>query len=170
MGIDFSTDANRLYCRQQVLQQSVGLVDIFEKRMSLPPHSLIACLSDDEDWIKSTLDHLFTTPRLCLPIWAQRFIDMFPNALAARSPAAKSILVKFFNWTEACIDFSERSHAQMRTDLSSSGPVRSLPSSGNRVLCNQAKAEHIRRGGEDPKKKKKMQLGFPTHIGLLSKH
>jgi len=47
------------------------------------------------------------------------------------------------------IDASERTHAQTRLDARSAGPARTASSVANRVLCRQALAEHVARGGVD---------------------
>jgi len=48
------------------------------------------------------------------------------------------------------IDFSERSHSQMRTDLISSGPAHGFKAAADRLLCRQFAMAHTQLGGRDP--------------------
>ena len=50
------------------------------------------------------------------------------------------------------IDYSERSHAQTRIGLHSSGRAKSFTTAANRLLCQQARAEMEERLGQDPAK------------------
>ena len=45
------------------------------------------------------------------------------------------------------IDFVERAHGGMRLDVHSSGPAKSFTASANRVMCREAHAKHMSRGG-----------------------
>ena len=48
------------------------------------------------------------------------------------------------------MDFSERSHNEMRNDLKSGGPGKSGQLSGDRVFVKQMFAKHVAKGGEKP--------------------
>jgi hypothetical protein len=52
--------------------------------------------------------------------------------------------------TSVGIDFTERSHAQMRKDLLSTGPAQNFLRSGDRILCRQLASAHMLRGGDAP--------------------
>jgi len=53
-------------------------------------------------------------------------------------------------YTFTPIDFSERSHSQMRRDLFSAGPDQGSLSAADRVLCRQFASAHVVLGGNDP--------------------
>ena len=57
----------------------------------------------------------------------------------------------FFENQLLSMDFSERSHNEMRNDLKSDGPGKSGELSGDRVFVKQMFAKHVANGGEKPK-------------------
>ena len=56
----------------------------------------------------------------------------------------------FFENQLLSMDFSERSHNEMRNDLKSGGPGKSGELSGDRVFVKQMFAKHVAKGGEKP--------------------
>jgi hypothetical protein len=63
------------------------------------------------------------------------------------------------------VDFSERSHAQMRQDMRSSGRAKSASASASRVYCQQVRAELVSRGALDPSSATSAGLGCMQEEG-----
>lgn len=140
----------RLAARRALLQLSAGVTDVFELRMAKPPYTLLRALSHDvpaqakDQAIADFMNELVE----CMPLFCRRLRSMFPS-VAQLSAELGHILAA---WSESfvSIDFSERSHAAFRHDLSSATRGAGFKAASDRSVVRQHVAEHIRRGGSDP--------------------
>ena len=98
--------------------------------------------------VKQQIVHLlFAYPVECLPFMVFCLVKLYPTEamFLEKAPATLRVWLRSFH----SIDFSERAHAQMRTDLASDGCSRSLAAACDRLLVRQFVAAHIDRGGHD---------------------
>ena len=151
LGIDTGTAAFRMSRRRHNLQVSAGVTQVFELRMgaSSGPHMLAwLCYDFVSLAVKRQIVHtLFAYPVECLPFMVFCLVKLYPTEAMFLNKAPATLLV----WLQSfhSIDFSERAHAQMRTDLASDGCSRSFPTACDRLLVRQFVAAHIDRGGRD---------------------
>jgi hypothetical protein len=119
--------------------------------MSHPPYNLIRLLDETmarRDRRKIAEDFL-SRPTECLSLFCRHLRARFPTVAGIVGDALQVIHA----WSESAyisVDFCERSHAQMRQDLKVDARARSFTSSSNHILCKQASASHMSRGGADP--------------------
>ena len=150
-GANMTDHHIRKTARKHLLQSSSGVLDIFELRLSSPLYGLgVLALPDMSQQEKHQAVHEFFTedPR-CLGYMAARLRETYPttNEMLEKGPLA---MVGFVEAAPIAIDFSERSHGQMRHDLISGGPGCSFADASNRLLCRQVCNEHCNLGGVDP--------------------
>ena len=151
LGGDFANTDAKLWARAQTLQLCSGLFDFFEIMMCSPPHNLLR-LTDDAvptERKRAAAAEFLLCPEHCLSLFSLRLREKCPTVPSLLNHGAQ-ILRSWGQSSFVAIDFSERSHGQMRTDLSSSGRSRSFATSSNRMFCQQMKAELISRGCSDP--------------------
>ena len=144
LGADYRDAPLRLRSRAHILRSDAGLVTYFASRLSRPPYSLILLLFLDElglDVITAVCLDFLSIPLECLPqmcrVWRTRFWTV--------AMLLEGALPDIWAWSQTCrlaIDFSERSHGQMRTDLRTAGPGKNKTSSTDRMVCRQLKAAH----------------------------
>ena len=136
--------------RSRLLQLSCSMFDHFTLRMSKPPYSLGKLvgplLSRDEKL--AVVDEFMAVPPHCRSMFVSRLLEMYPSRYLLLD-AAPSIMQALDAATPIAIDFCERSHNHMRTELRSTGRSRSETCAANRVLVAQVKAEHLQRSGKD---------------------
>ena len=148
VGGKFDEVACRRWARAQTLQLPASVFEYFELAMSSPPHSLIKlCDPDVSAAVKTQAAKNFLAPTQHL-----HCLSLFCRRLRARCPTMRQMLstgshiVRAWSLTAfVAIDFSERAHAQMRSDFSSSGRARSCTLSANRMLCQQVRAAALSR-------------------------
>jgi hypothetical protein len=98
--------------------------------------------------VKRDIVHkLFTYPAECLPFMVFCLRKLYPTEamFLQKAPATLRVWLESFH----SIDFSERAHAQMRTDLSSDGCSKNFAAACNRLVVRQLIASHIDKGGVD---------------------
>lgn len=170
MGACMADPGLRHKVRVLLLQAHVGLVEYFGLRFGAPPYSLGAlCDPAASAALKAkVVDGLFKSPAPCLPLFARRLQQLF----ATREDILASAPSVIESWAIAApvgVDWCERAHAQMRTDLRSDGPARSATASANRCFCRQAAASQADRGGHDLHqvgRRKLASLVAPAGAGL----
>ena len=148
VGANFADAAVRLKARTQCLQLAAGICDAFELRMSRAPYSLCVVNTQAPADVKDKAVDAFMDEReACIPLFCKRLRAMCPSK---QHPAAlgADIIECWSQATIVSIDESERAHAMMRTDLSSSGPGRSPTASSNRCFCKEVRAAHEAAGGK----------------------
>lgn len=150
-GGDLNSVPLGAWARRQVILLSSGVFDHFDLRFCRPPY----CLSKLVDPAVSPADRLeharlfLRLPRHCMSVFCTRLVELFPSAeslVHQGGPVIEAWLLS----TPVCIDYTERSHAQMRSDLRSSGRARSTTISANRMVAQQMRAAHVERTGADP--------------------
>jgi hypothetical protein len=153
-GSEIMRDASiQMWSRSFIMQLSAAVNDHFEERMKHAPYSLM----DVEDpslpphIVDSKINAFLAEDFHCLPLSCRRLRVRYPTFHAMRYNGARSMTALGLAAAH-CIDFSERSHNQMRQDLRSDGKARSVTASSNRVFLRQAAAEHVDRGATDPVK------------------
>ena len=151
VGLDASSLPFRMASRRHILQISAGVTQVFELRMSAAsgPHRLAWLCYDvvSLEVKEAIVRKLFKYPDECLPFMVLCLRKLYPSEALFLQKAPATLLV----WLEVAhsIDFSERAHAQMRSDLASDGCARCFPSSADRLLVKQFLASHVERGGVD---------------------
>ena len=150
MRVDFSDESLRLAARAQLLQQSAGLFEYVELRLSKPPYTTCMLAMDElpapiENFV---VGQFFEEPEQCLPLGCMRLKEMCPTRAALRAQGPQ-IFKAFNSELFVNIDMSERGHATMRVEMQSQGPGRSPTCCANRVVCRQASSEHLSLGGID---------------------
>ena len=141
----------KLVVRRTILQLSVGLEQLFALRMNQGIYRLGWMVFSDiaRNIIVDMLTTFFASPRECQSFAAVQLAKLYPT-VAAMLKHGPAVLRTILEVTPTSIDFSERSHNQLRQDISSQGPASSLAAAADRLLCKQFAAEHISRGGDDP--------------------
>ena len=151
MGGDFKDEATRMWARAQLLHLIAGIIDVFELRYSRPPYTLLKFI--DPDVPDSEKAKAFQSAQAlhphCRPLFVQRLLQQCPNIHSMRGRGVH-IMRAFNEGSVIAVDFSERSHAQMRQDMRSSGRAKSASASASRVYCQQVRAELVSRGSLDP--------------------
>lgn len=151
LGGDSRSLAVRLFAWSQIAEASVAVLDYFELDFERPPHILLKLCFDavPAEEKRTAANMLYAMPDSCLPELARRLRQRFGNAQALIANGVDTL--RFWgSEVGVAIDAVERSHAQMRVDLHSSGAGKSASASAARVMCRQAFAEHRSRGGADP--------------------
>ena len=150
-GADMLGEADRLWARAHVLQLHAGIVDTFELRMSKPPYNLLV-LTDPTAPVeekRSSIEQAMSTPAHCRSLFVQRLLQLCPSPDALLGKGAH-ILRAWSKGSMISIDWAERSHAQHRADMKSSGRARSAAVSSNRVLLQNVRSEMLGRSLPDP--------------------
>jgi len=123
LGADFSNRELRIRMRAHTLKADSGLNTYFVVRMSKPPYSC-ACIcypdSYPASWLDEKLQEFYETPFACLPLLCRRWRKKFPTRTAFQRDAVSSVW-SFLQSVALAIDWNERSHRRMRSDLWSSG-------------------------------------------------
>ena len=162
LGGDVADDCARRWARQVVLHTAAATFDVFEQRLSHPPFTLFklgdARLTPARR--RSVATDFEQYPEHCLSSFCRRLREQFPNAhdMLERVPDVMHALAVS---TPISIDPTERSHAQFRLDVRSTGKAANFTAAANRVWCEQLRAEHERRSGADPAK-----APFDGHVPL----
>lgn len=148
-GADFSSVTLRCAARCQILRMFTGLHDYFFTRMRKPPYSLTPlCDARLPELARRGLAESFLAePIDCLPPLCARLRALCPTIEDMLS-AGVEIVRSWGASAMVAIDACERSHAQFRQFVSSTGPGRSAVPVANRVMCAQAHAAHVALGGE----------------------
>ena len=150
VGSDLSDYALRVRCRAHFVRLVSGLVDHFSLRWSRPPYSI--CLLDERENAATeaqrveVMNDFFTTPCACQPLLVRRWKARFPSRELLRTAGVREAS-QFLDSVPTSIDFVERSHTQLRCDLSSDGAGKHRKRSMTRLYCRQLKAAHAARGG-----------------------
>lgn len=150
VGGDFTSSSHRAFARQHLLLASSGLLDYFELRLQHPPYSLLKLLHEytGDDRRRELAESFFAVPEHCRGLFSTRLRTSFPN-VEALLRSGIHLLRAWGNYTWTGIDFVERSHGQMRTDLRSSSNARNFTVSANRIHCQQVYAEQEFRSKKD---------------------
>ena len=147
----FEEESVKKWARAQIIQLVAGLVDVFEIRYSRPPWSLLRFIDpavpveEQERVFQDAVD----MPEHCRPLFLKRLLQQCPTMHAMRNRGVH-ILRSLNEGSGISVDFSERSHGQMRLDMRSSGRAKSATASACRVYCQQVRVELIARGLSDP--------------------
>lgn len=148
---DYADPVSMLSARNHVLQLMASLQDHFVLRMKHPPYTLfkLADKNLDQSSKQKVAEDLFARPEHCLSQFCLRLRELCPSpaAVLAHGP---HVVTALSSGTPIAIDFLERSHGKMRTDLRSTGRARNATASCNRIYCQQIAAEHHRRTGVAP--------------------
>jgi len=151
MGGNLNSMEVRMYYREVVLSTSCALFDHFEVMMSGPLYSVVRMgdrtLSRPE--CRELAVGFFGQPERCLPLSCQQIRKLFPTEQALMR-AAPHLAQALSSGAFHAIDFAERTHAQVRQDLKSSGRARNFSSSCSRVFCQQVAAAQEKRFGAHP--------------------
>ena len=147
LGCDYADASLRLRARAHFLRGDAGLAQFFTFRMSRPPYSCVRIQFEDEmdqGMIDLAVNDLFTTPLECLPHmcreWRRRYKT---RAMFVRD--GPEAVWQWATSTKLLIDFSERSHGQMRQSLKSKGPGKDRTMAVDHMVCRQLHAEHMQR-------------------------
>ena len=153
MGVNMRSSEARETGRRVLLQGCAGLFQHFERRMAVPPYSLLRLTSDAvSDLEKARLARQFLAINpACLGSFAAGLRKLFPTERAMVNMAPR-YLEAWSDGQDLSIHLSERAHASMRLDIASVGRGKSFTPSSNRVFCRAARAIHMSRGGADPLK------------------
>ena len=151
LGGDFGADGTRRWARQMILHTGSGVFDYFEQRMGHAPFTLFK-IGDSRvraEVQRSIADRFLRTPDHCL--------SPFGRALTAKCSTVEALLVlaphimrSLDAGSAIAIDLTERAHASLRVDLRSTGTAANFAAGINRFFCQQLRAEHQSRCGEDP--------------------
>jgi len=148
---DWRDATARARARGHTLQLAASLFDHFEMSMREPPYSLVVLLDEVVPArLKRTRVHEFLTkPDHCLSLFLRRLKAKCPRQSDMLREGAR--IIKAWNDSnEMSIHFSERSHGAFRLDVRSSGRGKNATESANRVLIQQAAAEHTARFQRPP--------------------
>ena len=155
LGADLNDQGVRMAARKALLQLSAGLAEVFEFRLATGIYRLLwLTFSDVTDAAKRTVACDFfaeSRARECDSSMCRHLRLHYPSVeeLLGKGPA---FLKAFEESVQLTIDFSERTHGQMRHDLGSAGPGYGFGAAAERTLCRQFAVDHISRGGLDPAK------------------
>ena len=149
VGCNMVSPVVRLAARRELLQLSGGLLEVFELRFSHPPYSLVLL-----DLQHVTVEHkneilnfFFKEDVNRMSLLCKRLRQKYDTRSKMLHSGSK--VVRFIaDKAPISIDFSERTHAAMRTDVASEGPACSATFSANRVLCAQVKTAFTTQGGK----------------------
>lgn len=150
MGGAYDDESTRMWARAQILQLSAGLTDTFELRYSRPPWNLFRFIDPHVSREEKAAAYRVARDMdpHCRPLFLQKLLVLCPT-FEAMELRGMHILRAVNDGVQVSVDFSERSHAQMRQDMKSSGRAKSASASANRVYCHQVRAELIQRGWPD---------------------
>jgi hypothetical protein len=152
-GGDFGNNIQRSYARREILQSCCCTLEHFELRLSRPPYTILKLMDDavsDDQKHEVAEDFLNKTPDHCHCLFGKRVKLRCPTIqdLLEEGPHIARALDQ---GVDIAIDYSERSHGDIRKDVRSSGPARSFTVSANRHYCHEAAAAHRSRpGAQDP--------------------
>lgn len=149
LGASFNDNALRMAARAFLMKLDAGLMDFFVIRMAMPPYSLLTMYmqgSLDAGFIDNKISTFYALPYECLSLMCRRLREQNPSRDMLRT-RAKPVLMTWSKHGTCSMDFTERSHNQMRLDLKSSGPAKNSGASQDRVFCRQIAAAHKERGG-----------------------
>ena len=148
LGVELANPDIRLKARTQLLQCAAGVFDCFEVRFARPPYSLAALAMEVDNSVKEEVCKSFEDePDGCLPsgcLALRRLCPTKADLIFGRGPG---IIHAWAESTFLCIDDSERSHAQMRSDLNGPASGRSPTVSANKFLLRKVRSAHVHRGG-----------------------
>ena len=166
MGGNFDSPACKAFARQHLLLASSGLLDYFEMRLEHPPYSLLKLLHEytSDDNRRGLAESFFAVPEHCLGCFARRMRLSFPTVEALLSSDIH-LLRAWGEHSFTGIDFVERSHGQMRTDLRSNTHARNFTMSANRIHCRQVRAEHEARCSKFAGASSNMRGASPNALG-----
>ena len=152
---DFNDINVRVHARSHILKLDAGLVSYFCIRLSGPPHSLLCILFDQgevsDEFVDARLADFYSKPEQCLSLMARNLRKRFSG-----QSFVQQALPELQEWAEKAflsMDYVERSHNHMRTDLRSSGRAKNVRLSMDRILVRQAEGHHRSRGGRPCGKK-----------------
>ena len=91
---------------------------------------------------QAVVEGFYSAPVDCMTFACRRLREIYPSVpdFVDKAPLALRVLMEY---TFTSIDFSERSHSQMRRDLFSAGPAQGFLSAADRVLCRQFASAHV---------------------------
>ena len=149
VGGNFTCPRLRRSTRIHLIRLDAGVLDYFVIRMARPPYSSLApgfrgILSDE--FIDEKLDDMYAQPVECLPQMVLQLRKKYPRK--AQFPVEGCPIVRKWSMTaDVAMDFTERSHGQMRQDLQSATRGRSPQTSSERLFCRLLEQVHVARGG-----------------------
>ena len=143
---DWGSTVARGQARGHLLQLSASLFEHFEMSMREPPYSLVVLFDADapQRIKRERAVALLSKPLHCLSLFLRRLRGECPRVRDLLGKGAR--IIKAWNDSnELSIHFSERSHGAFRLDVRSCGPGKNATVSANRILVQQAAAEHTAR-------------------------
>jgi hypothetical protein len=149
-GGDMTSVELMMKARAHFLKLDVGVFDHFTLRLGGPPYSLLSMYFGDSvtrEFVDRKLGHFYSMPLQCFALMCRQLRSRFPNKNTIKEEARDDLLF-WSNTTDLAMDFSERSHGQMRTDLRSDVRARSVFDSASRMICHQIQSEHVSRNGD----------------------
>ena len=138
VGKELESAEVKAYARKHLLQLSAGIDQIFELRFSHGVYRLGWMIFDDipNEKVVGMLTSFFESPVECLFFAASQMVRLYPT-MAAMSVHGPAVLKALFEVTPTSIGFSERSHNQLRQDVTSHGPASSFAAASERLLCRE---------------------------------
>ena len=150
LHVDFGSGDLRIKARAHFMKMDAGIANYFSDRLARPPYSLWAMMMDDDDSheiSEAALDDLLSIPFECLPILCRKWRMRFPSKAALRSPCGRMAVWSWIASVDVAMDFTERSHNQMRTDLSTTSKGKAWHRCVDRMWCKQLHNKHAASGG-----------------------
>ena len=150
-GGDFDSPALALWARRQVLFLMAGVFRHFDSKMCHSPYTFAKLVDPGVSPAsrRQVAEAFLQVPEHCLSVLCKRMRARGPSVEALVHEGG-AVVEAWLRSAPAAIDFTERSHAQMRPDLRSTGRSKSATINANKVLCQQMRAEHLRRCQCDP--------------------
>lgn len=149
-GIDFGDQKVRMEARRHILQLSAGMLHVFELRYAGWPHQLAwLTFPESTPLVKQTVFRAFRRhSKDCLDSFSRSLMNLCADEVGI---STKGMLV-ISSWlaSSVSIDFSERTHAALRRDLTSSGGAANFADAADRLLVRQFVADFVELGGVDP--------------------
>ena len=143
LGADFQDRDLRLGARAHFLRMESGLVTYYSIRLSHPPYSLTVMLTERLETVKdAAVDNFFDLPFKCGSLMLQNWRTRFSREQFKRLGGDE-----VRTWLHSCgvaIDFSERSHGQMRQDINTVAGSAEVRRAGDRMFCRQLSKAHLK--------------------------
>ena len=149
-GGSFSCAAVKAWVPAYVLQVLSALYDHFISYLTKSALALYRLLDPNISQADSRacIDDFVRLPSACLAPGFRCLRQRYTTA-SAFAAVAPHILRALSRGTPLSVDPCERMHAQVRTDMHSSGTSKSATASANRTLCRLVRSAHLEKSGLD---------------------
>ena len=148
LGLKTDDPIVRGLARAQLLQQACGIVCHQELRLGKAPYSLLILVCEDVhyEYKLHVAREAYSIPQGCLNLFMVRLRLMFPTPEQLVEHGC-DVLRAFAQTAFTGVDWCERFHARMRTDLRNAGPGRNPAVSSARCFCQELATLHKNIGG-----------------------